>query len=79
MHFALCQCDLPEPSVVAVRRYTSTPYIPQGSSCFLHLDVNTLSRGASCTQFPLDQLHLCRLLPYSDTEVVLSLEEGEVG
>ena len=25
---ALHQCDLPEPSVVVVRRYTNTPYIP---------------------------------------------------
>ena len=38
----LHQCDLPEPSGVVVRRYTKTPYIPQGSSCFLYLDVSTL-------------------------------------
>ena len=25
---ALCQCDTQEPSVVVVRRYTNTPYIP---------------------------------------------------
>ena len=25
---ALCQCDSLEPSVVVVRRYTNTPYIP---------------------------------------------------
>ena len=25
---ALCKCDLLEPSVVVVRRYTNTPYIP---------------------------------------------------
>ena len=76
---ALHQCDLPEPSADVVSKYTNTPYIPQGSSHFLYLDVSTLSRGASCAQFPLDQLHLCRLLPYSDTEVVLPWEEGEVG
>ena len=35
----LCQCDLPEPSVVVVRRYTNTPHIPQGSSHLPYLDV----------------------------------------
>ena len=29
----------------------NTPYIPQGSSCLPYLDVSTLSRGVSCTQF----------------------------
>ena len=33
--------------------------------------------GALSTQFPLDWLQLCRLLPYSDTNVVLPWEEGE--
>ena len=65
----LYQCDSLEQSVVVVRRYTNTPYIPHGSSCFLYLDVSTLSGGASSMQFSLDWLHLCRLLPYSDTEV----------
>ena len=55
------------------------PYIPQGSSCFLCLDMSTLSGGASSTQFLLDQLHLCRLLPYSDTKVFLPQEEAEMG
>ena len=71
----LCQCDSRETSVVVVRRYTNSPYIPQGSSHFLHLDVSTLSRGASSTQFPLDWLCLCRSLPYSNTEVVPPWEE----
>ena len=74
---ALCQCDSLEPSVVVVRRYTNSPYIPQGSFSFLYLDISTLSGGTSSTQFPLDQLCLHRLLPYSNTEVVLPWEEGE--
>ena len=72
----LHQCNSPDPSVAVVRRYTNTPCIPQGSSCFLYLNVSTLSGGTSTAQFPLDWLHLCRLLTYSDTEVVLPQEEG---
>ena len=44
---ALHQCNSPEPRVVVVRRYTNTPYIPQGSSLLLYLYVSTLSRDAS--------------------------------
>ena len=39
---ALHQCNSPDPCVVVVRRYTNTPYIPWGTSCFLYLDMNTL-------------------------------------
>ena len=76
---ALCQLDLPEPSVVVVRRYTNTPFIPWGFSCPLYLGRSTFPGDASSTQFPLDQLCLCRLLPFSDTEVVLLWEEEEMG
>ena len=76
---ALCQCNSTEPSVVVVSRYTNNPYIPWGSSCLLYLDVSTLSQGTSSAHFPLDWLCLCRLLPFSDTEVVLPQEEGEMG
>ena len=65
--------------MVIVRRYTNTPCIPQGSSHLLYLDVNTISGGTSSTQFPLDQLHICKLLPFPETEVVLPQEEVEVG
>ena len=61
---ALCQCDLLEPSVVVVRRFTNSPYLPWGSFGLLYLGVITFSRGASSAQFPLDQLCLCRQLPY---------------
>ena len=44
---------------------------------FFYLDMTTVSGDASSTQFPLDQLCLCRLLHYSNTEVVLPWEEGE--
>ena len=73
---ALHQCDS---LVVVVRRYTNTPYIPQGSSHFLYMDISTLSGGTSSAQFLLDWLHLYRLLSFSDTEVVLLQEEGEMG
>ena len=75
----LHQCDSPEQSMVVVRRYTNTPYIPQETFHFLYLDVYTVSRGTFSAYFPLDQLHLCRLLPFSQAEVVLLHEEGEVG
>ena len=68
---ALHQCNSPKPSVVVVKRYTNTPYIPQGTSWLLYCDVSTLPGGASSVQFPLDCLHLQRLLPYSKTEVLL--------
>ena len=42
---ALHQCDSLEPSVVVVRRYTNTPYILQGNSWLLYLDVSTLSEA----------------------------------
>ena len=48
--------------------------------CLLYLDCEHSLLG--CTpfaQFPLDWLCLCRLLPSSDTEVVLHQEEGEIG
>ena len=76
---ALHQHDLPEPSVVVVRRYINIPDIPQGSSCLPYLDVSTLSGGASSAHFPLDWIHLHRLLHFSDTEMVLPQEEGDMG
>ena len=74
---ALHQQDSPESCVVVVRRFTNSHYLPLGSFGFLYLEVTTLFRGTSSTRFPLDWLCLCRLLPYSNTEVVLPLEEGE--
>ena len=53
------------------------PLPPQGSSSFLYLDVTTLSLGTLATQFPLDQLCLWWLLPYSPTQVVLPCEEED--
>ena len=55
---ALHQQDSPEASVVVVRKYTNTPYIPLGTSQLLYLDDSNLSRGTSSTQLPLDCLHL---------------------
>ena len=76
---ALHQCDSSKPTGVVERRYTNTPYIPQGSYSLPYLDVSTLPGGASSTIFPLDQLCVHRLFPFSDTEVVFSQEEGEWG
>ena len=73
----LHQCNSPQPTVVVVRRYSNSPYLPWGYFSFPYLDVNTLLRGTSSAQFPLDWLCLCRLLHYSDMKVVLPQEEGE--
>ena len=74
---ALHQHNSPKPSVVVIRRYTNTPYIPQETSWLLYLNVSTLSGGTSSIQFPLDHLCIQRLLPYSKTKVHLPCEEGE--
>ena len=76
--YALHQCNSMKPRMVVMRRYTNTPCIPQGTFHFLYLDMSTLSGGASSAQFPLDQLYLHRLLPFSETEVIMLQEEGVV-
>ena len=62
---ALCQLDSWKPSVVVRRRYSDTPYIPRECPHSHYLDMGTLSRGVASTQFHLDMLHLCQLLPFS--------------
>ena len=42
---ALPQHDSLEPGVVVMRRFTNSPYLPQGSFGFLYLDVTTLFGG----------------------------------
>ena len=69
--FALLQHDSSELSVVVVRRYSNTPNIPRGASYALYLDMDAFPRGVPSTQFPLDRLHLCWLLPFSKSEVLL--------
>ena len=51
---ALCQHNAPEPSVVVVRWYTNTPYpyIPQGTSQLLYLNVSTLSPSLGKLSLP---------------------------
>ena len=73
---ALCQHNSCELSVVMVRRYSNTPYIPRGMSHSLYLDMSALSGGIAFTQFPLHRLGLCWLLPFSKTEVLLPIEVG---
>ena len=76
---ALCQCDSSELSIVVVRRYSNTAYIPRGMSCALYLDMDTFSRGVASTQFPLDRLHLSWLHPFSKSEVLLPSKVEEEG
>ena len=73
----LNQCDSSELSLVVVRRYSNTPYIPRGMVHSLYLDVDSLSGGISSAQFPLDRLHLHQLLPFNRTEVLLPHKVGE--
>ena len=68
---ALHQFNSSEPSVVVVRRYSNTLYIPWGMIHSLYLDVGTFSGNTTSAQFPLDRLHLCCLLPISRTNVCL--------
>ena len=75
---ALCQHDSLEPSMVVVW-FTKSPYTPWGPFSFPYLDVTTLCRGATSTQFPLYRLCPWKLLPHSSAEVVLPQEEGEEG
>ena len=75
----LYQCDSPELSVFVVRRYTNSPFIPQGTSRLLYLNVSYLPRDNSSTQFSINCLHLQKLLPYSKTKVFVPHEEGETG
>ena len=75
----LHQCDSSEPSVVAVGRYSNTPYIPQGMIHSLYLDVGSMSGCITSAQFPLDSLCLCWLLSISTTEVLLPCEVGGRG
>ena len=74
--FTLCQHDLSQPSMVVVRRYSNTPYIPRGTSCALYLDMGTLSGGHCFHPIPLDRLHLFLLLSFSKTKVLLPSELG---
>ena len=48
----LHQQDSPELSVMVVRIFANSPYLPWGSFSSLYLDVTTQSSGALTTQFP---------------------------
>ena len=73
----LLQWDSPKLSIVVVKIFANSPYLPQGSFSFLYLDVTTLSAGILTAQFSLTQLCLCRLLPFSSTQVVLPHEKDD--
>ena len=65
------QQDSPKPGVVVVKVFTNLHHLLWESFGSPYLDVTTLSVGALTTQCPLAWLHLCRLLPYSPTQIVL--------
>ena len=73
----LYQCNSLESSVVVVRIYSNTAYIPRGTSCSLYLDMGSLSGGTSSAQFPLNGLYLHWLIPFTRSELLLPHEEGE--
>ena len=55
------------------------PYIPQGTSRLLYFNISTLFRYTSSILFPLDHLHLWKLLPYSKTEYSCLVRRGRSG
>ena len=73
----LLQCDSPEPSIVVVKIFTNSPYLPWGPFSFPYLDITTLSVGTLTTQFPLAQVHICRLLPFSSPQVALLCKKDD--
>ena len=66
----LLQQDSPKLSIVVMKIFANSPYLPWGSFGFPYLDVTTLAAGMLATQFPLLQLCLHRLLPFLSTQVV---------
>ena len=58
----LLQWNSPKPSMVMVKIFANSPYLPQGSFGSPYLDVTILSTGTLTAQFPLVQLCVCRLL-----------------
>ena len=73
----LLHCDSPKLSIVEEKIFANAPYLPWQSFGFPYLDVTTLLVGALTTQFPFSCLHLCRLLPFSSTQVVLPCKKDD--
>ena len=74
----LVQQESPETAVVVTKIFINSPYFPQGSFGLPFLDVATLIVDSSTYWFLLSWLHLCWLLLYSPTEVILPKEkEGD--
>ena len=51
----------------------------EGHPMHFYLDMGTFFGGVASTQFPLDRLHLCWLLPFRKLAVLLPSEVGEEG
>ena len=62
-------------SVVVVRIFANSPYLPWRSFSLPYLDVTALPEGALAAQFPSEWLCLWCLLLYSQTHVILPCEE----
>ena len=58
VHSTLCQWDSPKPSMVVVRIFANSPFLPWGSFGLPYLDVTALPEGALAFQFPLEWLSL---------------------
>ena len=76
---ALSQHDSSQPTVVVIRRYSNTPYLPRGDVPCTLSGCGHFLWGNASPQFPLDRLHLCWQLPFSKSEVLLPHEMGEEG
>ena len=73
----LVQQVSPELSIVVVKIFVNSPYLTWGSFSFPYQDITTLSAGVLTAQFPPAQLCLCRLLPFSSTQVVLPCKKDD--
>ena len=70
----LVRWDYANPVMVAVKVFTNMPFFLWGSSGYPYFHVTTPYVGTTTALFPLAHLQLCRLLPYSSTQVILPWE-----
>ena len=77
--FTVCQCDSSELSMVVVRRYSNTHYIPRGISHALYLDMGTFPRGHYFHPISPGQVASVLAIPFSESEVLLPNEVEEEG
>ena len=74
----LVQWDSPKPGIAKVKVFTDLPHLQWVSLGSPYPYVTTLSVGTLTTKFPLSQLCLHMLLPYSPNHIILPQEkEGD--